>query len=377
MISTVFLMIFSAMFSQTGFEEFTSQRDQEYQSFREESVRQAANYYSQQDSLFIQFREQIEREWNEFLESTTKEWVSYSEDFRARSQVDFETGNVQVEAVMPVEEERAEEKAAEIVKEQLIAIIQQEDETEKTILQNQVKDPLDETKTLSPETIDRAAEEIVKKAEKTTIVGADNKERVKYTISLAMVPDHVKKRAEQYRPYIEKLCKRFNVRPAVVLAIIHTESYFNPKAYNRHGNAYGLMQIVPKYAGLTMNRVLYNNSAEPTSGVLFNPERNMEMGIGYMNWLSNNIWKDVSNETNRYYAIICSYNGGHGSVYHAMIGRMRNISREEMSSMMADISTMDSEKLYQKLHKELPWEETRNYIKTVKERIDSIYAQVE
>jgi hypothetical protein len=38
---------------------------------------------------------------------------------------------------------------------------------------------------------------------------------------------------------------------------------------------------------------------------------------------------------------------------------------------------MSNDKLYNKLHKDIPWEETRKYIKLVKEKMDTVYAQVE
>jgi len=99
------------------------------------------------------------------------------------------------------------------------------------------------------------------------------------------------------------------------VAIIHTESFYNPKAYNRHGNAYGMMQIVPKYAGQTMNYSLLQKKGKPSSKQLYDPKINLEMGIGYIRWLANNKWPKVKNKTNQYWAIICSYNGGPGTIY--------------------------------------------------------------
>ena len=377
----IFLIFLIAVFcaimtAQNDFSEFSRQQNEQFRTFRDTQARELANYYSVQDSLFIQFKEQIEREWNEYRESTMKEWVSYSRDFRGRSLVDFEAGKIAVEAVMPSEEEDAKEKAVELVKEQLKAIVTEKDETEKTVLESQVSNPLNPSEILTPDNIDRIAEQIVESAKPTEVLGGDNVMRVRYSISLELVPDHIKRRAEQYRPYIEQKCRRFQVRPSLVLAIIHTESFFNPKAYNRHGNAYGLMQIVPRYAGIQMNRILYNKQSEPTANELFNPERNLEMGIAYINWLSNNVWQDVQNETNRNYVVICSYNGGHGSVHQAILGK-RRFNSQERTEMMNTLSTMDSEVLYRKLRTDIPWEETRNYIKTVRERMYEIYASID
>ena len=373
----VFLVGVALILQAQTAEEFMRQQREQQAQFMQEQNAAFSKFHNQQDSLFIQYKDEIERQWNEFKESTQKEWVSYSEDFSSRSQVNFETGEVQVDAVVPSDEANAEQKAVKLVKEQLESIVKEKDETNAPILEDQLQDPVTKKVTLTPKNIEKLAEKIVKKAKKTKVKGADNKTRVKYSISLSMVPNHIQKRAAKYKPYIEKKCQHFKVKPSVVLAIVHTESFFNPKAYNRHGNAYGMMQIVPKYAGLTMNNVLYKKNSKPTSDDLFNPEKNLEMGIGYIRWLADNKWKEVTNTTNQYYCIICSYNGGVGSVYKAMMGKMRGIKQAEMDEMRRKLSTMNSDKLYQKLRKDIPWEETRKYIKLVKERIDDIYASVE
>ena len=106
------------------------------------------------------------------------------------------------------------------------------------------------------------------------------------------------------------------------------------------------MQIVPKYAGKTMNYVLYNKNSNPSSSDLFNAQKNIEMGIGYIRWLADNKWNKVTNTTNQNYCIICSYNGGPGTIYKAMTGKMKNIKQEKWDKMMSDLNSMKSENLY-------------------------------
>jgi peptidoglycan lytic transglycosylase C len=343
----------------------------EFQKFKEQEQQAFKNYHNQQDSLFIQYKKEIEDKWNEFRESTQKEWVSYSAEFNGRSIVNFETGKIEVKAIVEKNNPQAEIIAKKKLLEQLKTILQEKDETNKPILAEQIKTP--DAKKITKKNINKIVETIVKKSKKSEIKGKDNKERVVVSVSLDMVPNHIKIRAEKFKSIIEKKCKRFEVEPALVMAIIHTESYFNPKAYNRHGNAYGMMQIVPKYAGLTMNNVLYKKNKQPSSKQLFNADTNIEMGVGYIKWLADNKWKRVTNKTNQQYCIICSYNGGPGTIYKAMTGKMKKIGTKKWNKMFIDLNNMNSDKLYKKLRKDVPWEETRKYIKLVREKMDTVY----
>ena len=358
--------------SQDSFEDYMAEQNQQQSDYGNQQNKAYQNYHQEQDSLFIQYKEQIEKLWNEFKESTPKKWITYNENFTGRSEVSFEEGDITVDAV--VDSDADQDEAKEIIKKQLISIMEEKDSTEKPILADQVKNPIDPEKVLSADNIEKLAEKIVDNAKKTTITGSDDQTRVKFSISLELIPDHVRKRAEKYTPIIEDYCQEYKVDASLALAIAHTESYFNPKAYNRHGNAYGMMQIVPKYAGLTMNNFLFKKNSKPSSRDLFNPDINLHMGIAYLRWLADNKWNRVKNHTNQMYCMICSYNGGPGTIYKAMTGRMNNIGDKSWNKMFDDLSTMDNKKLFQKLRKDVPYEETRNYIKKVVEKMTNEYA---
>ena len=382
LIVIILIILGLVCWAQTDFEEYQKQQEQEYSGYVEKEKLAEANYYKQQDSLFIQYKDQIEKLWNEFVESTPKEWVSYNADFSGRSQVDFEKDEIKVAAVVEEtttkeEKQKQEEKAKEIVKEQLISILKEKDEvTNEPILKDQVQNPVKKNEPIKEKEIEQLAEDIVKNATTKVFVNEDGKKQIKYEISLSLMPNNIKTRVEKFKSIIEEFCRKHDVDPKVAMAIIHTESFYNPKAYNRHGNAYGMMQIVPRYAGQTMNYALFKKRGKPSSKQLYDPRTNMEMGIGYIRWLANNKWPKVKNKTNQYWAIICSYNGGPGSVYKAMTGKMNKISQKKWDKMMDDLNTMDSDKLYKKLHKDIPWEETRKYIKIVKDRMDKYYKDI-
>jgi len=58
----------------------------------------------------------------------------------------------------------------------------------------------------------------------------------------------------------------------------------------------------------------------------------------------------------------------------AMTGKMNKIGQEKWDKMINDLSTMDSKKLYNKLRKDVPFEETRNYIEKVVGKMSNEYA---
>ncbi|MBN1969924.1 MAG: DUF3393 domain-containing protein [Candidatus Delongbacteria bacterium] len=361
----VFVLSISADEDPPGFAEFKAEHEQAF-----------ARYTFQQDSLFIAYQDELEILWNEFVESTPYEWVSYDDVFHTRGRVNFQGGEIKVEALVESGSGNQENQAKNMIKEQLVDLLNQTDQTEQNILQDQIINPLDKNETIDDNNVETVSNKILDNAEKTIIQGRDGIERVKYTITLDMVPNHIQIRAEKYKKTIEERCQRFEIEPSLVMAIIHTESYFNPKAYNRHGNAYGMMQIVPKYAGKLMNSELYHKNSEPGSYELFNPETNIEMGVGYLRWLADNKWQDVKSNVNRMYCMICSYNGGPGSVYQAMTGKMKKIETEKWNKMFSDLNTMNNEQLYQHLCQKIPFEETRNYLRKVKERINEIYSEI-
>jgi membrane-bound lytic murein transglycosylase C len=373
-ISILFISI--VIFGQTDFEKYQQQQSSEQQKFIEAESKAQANYYKQQDSLFIQYKEQIEKLWNEFIESTPKEWVSYNSDFSGRSKVNFEKNKIKIEAVVEapqkVTDDKVEEsKAKDALKKQIVSILNEKDEiTNEPILKNQVATT--NNKVIKQNEIEKTVEDLVKKSKKITFKNKEGKKMIKYEINLNLIPNNIKIRLEKYKPTIEKFCKKYDIDISLVLAIIHTESFFNPKAYNRHGNAYGMMQIVPKYAGLTMNNYIFKKNKKPNSRQLFNSEINLEMGIGYMRWLADNKWSKVTNKTNRQYCIICSYNGGPGTIYKAMTGKMKNIG-DKWEPMFEDLDKMNSQKLYRKLCRDVPYEETRNYIRLVTEKMNKYY----
>lgn len=72
-----------------------------------------------------------------------------------------------------------------------------------------------------------------------------------------------------YSDYINSAAQRYNVEAALVRAVIHAESAFNPKARSKAG-AQGLMQLMP----MTAKELGVSNS--------LNPKQNINGGVKYL-----------------------------------------------------------------------------------------------
>ncbi len=124
-----------------------------------------------------------------------------------------------------------------------------------------------------------------------------------------------------YDSYILNSATRHGVDPALMKAMMHTESAFNPNARSPVG-AQGLMQLMPA----TASRFKVSNP--------WNPAENIEGSAKYIAWLMRRFNNNVE------YAV-AGYNAGEGNV-----DKYKGIP---------------------------PFKETRNYVKSVMSRYHSLY----
>jgi hypothetical protein len=128
-----------------------------------------------------------------------------------------------------------------------------------------------------------------------------------------------------YGELIYAKAKKYDVDPALVVAVIEQESRFKPGARS-HVGARGLMQLMPRTGRWMGARDLYN------------PEQNVDAGVKYIKYLDRRFNGDLKK-------IIAAYNGGEGNVQ-----RYRGIP---------------------------PFRETRQYVKKVMKNYDRRTRQIE
>ncbi len=337
---------------------------QEYDQWSSSTDKAYEDYQRRMEDHYNTYKERIERLWNEYKESTPTQWVEYSADDRTRSTVDFEHGEVTISTIVEPDQASPEAKAEDQLKQQLESVVKEKDTEGVPLLENQLETP--DHKPIDDRNIDNVAEGLMQDARVETINSPDGSKKLKYTITLEMTPDHLRVRIDKYLPAINEICSKHKIQPSVVLAMIHTESSFNPRAFNRSSGACGLMQIVPRFAGLAMNQEIYGKDSRPTSEELFDARRNLEMGIGYLKHIRRYYFDAVTDHRSQYYCMISGYNGGSGNVYRAVTGKTRKCDAFDQK-----VNGMNSSSFLKFLAAKLPHAETRNYLKTVVERSES------
>lgn len=93
---------------------------------------------------------------------------------------------------------------------------------------------------------------------------------------------------------VREAAERHSVDPALVRAVIQTESNWNPGAYSRKG-AGGLMQLIPT----TAQRYGAND--------VFNPQQNIDAGVRHLKWLLERYNGNLD-------LALAAYNAGEGAV---------------------------------------------------------------
>ncbi len=381
------LFAYNITYSQveSDFEKFKQQQQEEMQSMRKSDStallsleKEYQDYIKAEQEAYDNFVKNMKAIWGgDFVESTNKDWVEYSDDGNSRSVVDFDKGEATIEIVVSQEEAESKTAIENKVEDKLKELLKNKGKTkdydssveksiplqETPVLENQVQTPSGVMVTES--NVDAAVNEIVKEVEidRKEIKGNDGKPRQVITVKLDLVPDHIKTRAEQYKSEVEKYCRKYDVEPAMAFAVMQTESSFNPKAKS-HVPAYGLMQIVPSSAGADCAQSLKKPFAKPTANYLYQPENNIEMGVHYLHLLRKRYYSNVDDKDSQDLCVIASYNTGAGNVARALRGDTK------ISKAIPQINEMSYDELFRYFERKL-LPETQNYIRKVTERMNN------
>jgi len=307
-----------------------------------------------QEETYQRAKEEIEKKWDRYVESSKKIWVDYYSDANSMSKVNFEKGYIEVTSIVPITKKDMVELGKERLKRQIKKLFSEDNLAKMEVLADQVKN--EEGQVVTKDNLEQfIKEEVPKKVRvEKPFRAKDEVERVKLKLHIDMVPNHIYVRAKKYLPLVEKNSQRFNIKPQLILAIIHTESYFNPLAESPCG-AYGLMQLIPRYAGREAYLFLYKKDKVITSDYLYLPENNVELGTAYLYLLKNKHFSDMREELKNMYLVICGYNCGPTAINKRITERYT-------------LSRITSHELYRILRLRTP-KETRDYLKKVIQRM--------
>ena len=379
-----FLLIALAgtVYAQEGFREFLRKELEGYRGeeegfnrYLEEVNREFEEYKRITEEEYKRFRGEVLRHWDRFEATDRRKIVQYSKDFRVKRVFDFKKGELRVEI-----KGEGEEAVGILRKELEDFLTQTEREAFRSdILLSRIEGrvrrlehvktgKLGEEPVLTPVVFgkEKVSGPELREGVKKLLERGQLERRNGYTVfRVRFPPKRVLEKARQYKPIVERESDRRRLDPPLVFAIIHTESYFNPLATSPVP-AYGLMQIVPHTAGKDVSEFLFGRPVIFSPSYLYNPENNIKVGTTYLYLLYYKYFKGVKNPESRLYCTIAAYNTGPGNVARALTGT-RSLRRAYSTA-----NAIDPGDLYRTLMRNLPYQETRDYLRKVSARI-SIY----
>ncbi len=216
---------------------------------------------------------------------------------------------------------------------------------------------------VSPSLVRQFAAEVVgDKPHAAKVVGADGVERLAVTAKFKLVSNHLEIRARKFHPLVQRHAKKHGLDTALIMAIIHTESVFNPQARST-ASAYGLMQLVPHTAAQEAYHVLYGEKRAMTAQYLYDPANNIELGTAYFNILEGRYMGEIRDPLSRTYCAVGAYNAGAANVGSAFA------SKKSINHAAAAINRLKPNEVYARLVDALPFQESRNYVRKVFDRV--------
>jgi len=381
-ISTCILFVLIQLFSQTE-DDIKKMMEEEQKRLKQiqdetlqyqQQVADEMKYYQEQISKEYEAEEQrqkqlleamekeILKKWEEFRYNSKEEVVDYDKDLNARGSVNFKEGVVEVEVITEADDPQSKQKAEERIQKKLNDLVNKEGDDQQPLLKNQLK--TESGIKVSSSNSESFSREVLEKKNisETKYKSDDGIIRTKYTVKIPMVPNHIEVRASRFKDDVLRQSKRFNIDPKVAFAIMHSESYFNPQARS-YAPAYGLMQLVPKSGARDAYIYIYKKDKLLRPGYLYIPENNIELGCAYLSKIRHVFYfGDIKDDSKAYYCTICAYNTGPGNVAKALTGT------SNLNNATTVVNSHNSDWVYNKLLRNLPYAETKKYLRNVNER---------
>lgn len=293
-----------------------------------------------------------------------KKYVKYTQSYKSRAIVDFDSGKIIVETLDDQDPRRSLRNAI------VTTLLTPQDPravdlfSDKEIPLSTDREPylfglVVDQHGKSIRTLTEAepfADYLLEHYSATRPIEQDGTKKTSTFASMKMVANLSQKQAEKYRPVVAQFAQRYTISPSLVFAIIRTESNFNPYAVSS-APAYGLMQLVPTSGGREAYRRAKGQDVAPTRDYLFDPEHNIELGTAYLNVLTFNQLDEVADRVSREYCVIAAYNTGPTNV-------LRTFSRDRAAAVQ-QVNGLQPTSVYDQLRQHLPYQETRLYLEKV------------
>lgn len=364
-------MLFAPTFAtSSSFEEFQQQQRQGFQQYQQDFDAAFQAYKNAFNEAFAAYQEELRANWSQPLITDRHTWIEYSEDQTSRSVVDFEANEIRIEVDTAKSEGRVDAAVAmlvDVIERPVEEAVKRDEVTQRATRKANLP-----TESLGDKGRERVlnevrpehAEEMLNQAKIThrQEPAADGSQRDVTVLTVPLPASRTTDKAREYLPLINRYAQEYNIEPALMLAIMHSESSFNPMARS-HIPAFGLMQIVPGSAGRDVAQAVYGEDRVFSPTYLYNPENNVRAGAVYLNILDTRYLRHIEHPESRLYAVISAYNTGAGNVARTFTGNARSVPQAARI-----INNMEPREVYEQLRAQLPYEETRNYLDHVARR---------
>ena len=235
------------------------------------------------DILMGQFAHNIENIWglNEVLIAGPKDYVKYTDQYQTRSHINFDTGAITIETIATTD-------PAAHLRQAIISTLLMGDDPGSIDLYSDANDiQISKEPFLYGQVLDNKgapirwewrAAHFADYLLQTKLQKRTSGLHVIYSVTIQLVPNHLDKRAHKYLPMVRKASEKYGVDESLILAIMQTESSFNPYAVSG-SDALGLMQVMQHTAGKDVFQ-MRGKWGTPSRSYLFDPENNIDTEIG-------------------------------------------------------------------------------------------------
>jgi len=377
-------LILSALFftsAESNSMTFEIYKAQNQQNFLKEKEK-FQEYKEEQAKAFNTYKKELEKYWKNPLLTTKKKLVSYSKDKKSRSVIDFKNNELTIETLAKNQQEAQHKLALTLAKAATFTTkdFYINDELEQKIAKIEEKHKIKHSKidtkpVLAPIFFEKkptreSVYKFIKKEINPTKITVNNTLTLNheklYTLHIKLPNDTTIKRSRIYYKDVKIESLREQIPLSLIFAIIHSESSFNPMARS-YVPAYGLMQIVPKTAGIDAYYYLYNEKKLVGSTYLYNAHNNIKMGSAYLHILYYKYLRHIKDPKSRLYCTIAAYNTGAGNVARAFVKSNNTYQAAQI------INKLSPKEVYTKLLKNLRYEEPKKYLKNVTQRMETYH----
>lgn len=342
-----------------------------FEDYKKSESQQYGQYKKTMEEEFDSYKEKIAKKWSEPEIFSEKTWVEYSENYNEKIVIDYEKKVIKTEIIVDTDKKTKDIKKELCFNVKKILSRTTEEATE-TFPIEELKKGIQKKNEILVGDIYGVEKDIKSLTNKTEKLVEENK--IKYSkakeknkkvvsIEIPFPKNGLSKKADKYSQAVYTNSKKKSLPSSLIYSIIECESSFNPMAISPVP-AYGLMQVVPTSAGRDISKRIEGKERLFLPKELYNGDKNIEYGSTYLNILYYSYLKSIEDETSRLYCTIAAYNTGAGNVAKAFTGKtnIKNASKI--------INRLNSEEVYDKLISDLPYEETRKYLKKVKKNME-------